>query len=167
MKLIKLFTISFVIFSLTACASNGKVVPRSAGYKTVTYGSIIASEEVTIGGTQTGIGSYVGSLAAINDSTSNSFVGLVLRGLAGAFVGSAAEETVTRKPGRLYTIETTNGNVVEILSANKELDGGDCVQVAHAGRRHTKIEAVDPANCASQPTEQTASILPTGYLSSN
>ena len=49
--------------------------------------------------------SYVGSAAAIHDSTGHSFLGFIARGLAGAFVGAAVEEAVTRREGVLYTVE--------------------------------------------------------------
>ena len=150
-------SVFLVTVALTGCASNSKVVPRGQAYKTVSFGAVIAKEEVTIGGTHTGIGSYVGSAAAIHDSTSNSFLGLVLRGLAGAIIGSATEEALTRRPGMLYTIETTRGGLIEVVSTNMEISNGDCVQIAHAGMRHTDIEPTNARNCY-KPATQTTSV---------
>ncbi|MEM7360349.1 MAG: hypothetical protein AAF431_14730 [Pseudomonadota bacterium] len=153
------FTSALVVAALLAgCASNSKYVPRHQSYTTLKYGSIIAKEEVTIGGTNSGIGSWVGSAAAIHDSTSHSFVGFVLRGLAGAFVGSAVEEAVTRKDGMLYTVEMKNGALIEVVSTNTELARGECVQVAHSGRRHTELEPASASFCVNQPIQKTGAI---------
>ncbi len=145
MKLKIIVSLCVLVF-LSACA-NGKVVPRSQGFKSITFAKVVLKEEVTIGGSRSGIGSYVGSLAAISDSTSNSFLGLVARGLAGAFVGGAIEEGVTRKKGALYTVETKNGNLIEVISRNKELNLGDCVRIAKGGR-NAKVKAAKALRCA-------------------
>jgi len=109
---IKLFIVFSSFLALSACASNGKYVPRHAQVQTVSYGVILDSEDIIIGGTNTGIGSYVGSSAAIYDSTSDSFLGLVLRGLVGGIVGAAAEEGVTRRKGKAYEVEDSNGEQI-------------------------------------------------------
>ena len=146
----KTFVISLAcVFLLSACASNSKTVPRGASYRTLDFGSVIHKEPVTLGGTHSGIGAYIVSAAAIHDSTSNSFLGYVVRGLAGAFVGAFAEEAITRRPGVLYTIETARGGLIEVASANQELTSGDCVQISHAGRRHTEISPAAMHNCTS------------------
>lgn len=155
--IIRLTCTLIVTAILVGCASNSKYVPRHQSYTTLKYGSVVAKEEVTIGGTNSGIGSYVGSAAAIHDSTSHSFIGFVLRGLAGAIVGSAVEEAVTRKDGMLYTVEMKNGAIIEVLSTDMEIARGECVQVAHSGRRHTELEPAAPSNCL-QPIQKTGAI---------
>jgi len=145
MKLKIILSLSLLLF-LSACA-NGKLVPRSQGFKTVTFAKVVDKEEVTIGGSRSGIGSYVGSLAAIADSSSNNFVGLVVRGFAGAFVGGAVEEAVTRKDGALYTVETKSGTLIEVISRNKELKAGDCVRIARGGRK-SKVNEAETRRCA-------------------
>jgi len=142
----KLIILFLGVFLLTACASNQKYVPRGEGYRTISYGAVVEKEAITIGGTNTGIGSFVGSAAAIQDATSNSFVGFVVRGLAGAIVGSAAEEVVTRKNGMLYTIETSSGSLLEIASTEQELAVGSCVRISH-GRRHARVTKSDATKC--------------------
>ena len=143
---------------LSSCASNQKHVPRHASYTSVSFGLVLNTEEVVIGGTQTGIGSYVGSAAAIHDSTSHSFLGLVLRGLVGGIVGAAAEEAVTRSKGMLYTVETTNGLIIQVASKNLELGKGSCVMIAHGGYNHTDVESADQYRCQSIPTAAAAAI---------
>ncbi len=143
-KLILILTCSAM---LTACASSGRYIPRHASHTNVSIGSVLATEEITIGGTNTGIGSYVGSAAAIHDSTSHSFLGIVARGLAGAIVGAAAEELLTRRTGMLYTVETTRGALIEVSSKDKSMTVGDCVQVSHAGMRHVEIKPSSTTAC--------------------
>lgn len=145
----KLVTTLFCIAFLTGCASNTKHVPRHAGYKTLSFGKVMSKEKITIGGSQSGIGSYVGSAAAIHDATSRSFLGFIVRGLAGAVVGSTVEEVVTRTDGMLYTIEKSNGSFVEVSSRNTEFNSGACVQIAHAGHRQTEIKIADAVHCKS------------------
>jgi len=153
MKLKIIMSLSLVLF-LSACA-NGKVVPRNQGYKTVTFAKVVDKEEVTIGGSRSGIGSYVGSLAAIADGTRNSFIGIVVRGVGGAIVGGAVEEAVTRKKGALYTVETKNGSLIEVISRNKELNPGDCVRIAKGGR-NAKVKTAKTQRCAHIKTSTTA-----------
>jgi len=154
MKLKIILTLSLVML-IGACA-NGKVVPRSQGYKTVTFAKVVSKEDITIGGSRSGIGSYVGSLAAISDSSSNSFVGLVVRGLAGAFVGGTVEEAVTRKDGALYTVEAKNGSLIEVISRNKDLNTGDCVRIAKGGR-NAKVKTAKAQRCAHIQSNSTVS----------
>ena len=96
---IKMSLVVCGLLLLSSCASNNKVVPRHANYQSVSFGVVLATEEVTLGGSNSGIGSYAGSLAAISDSTSNSFLGLLARGIAGGIIGSVAEERVLDQMG--------------------------------------------------------------------
>jgi len=152
---IKIITLCTALMMLVGCASNSKYVSRGHSYKSIDYGSVIAKEEVTIGGTNTGIGSFVGSVAAINDSVSDSFLGLVARGLIGSFVGSAIEEAIPRQQGMLYTIELANGSVVEVVSTNTSFVNGECVEVARSGHHYSSIDTAGHAKCISQNTKQT------------
>jgi len=138
-----------VITLFTACTSNGKYVSRGAAYKTLSYGQVTAKEEVTIGGSNSGIGSYIGAAAAIEDATSRSFLGFIVRGLAGSVVGATAEEVVTRKDGMLYTVETSRGNTVEIASRVKDLEVGACILISNARNRQVKVKEAPQAKCLS------------------
>ena len=138
----------FIAFCWIGCASNNKVVPRGQAYKSISYGTIISAEEVTIGGSRSGVGAYVVSAAAIHDATSNSFFGFLARGLIGSAVGAGVEEAVTRKPGMRYTVDTSKGKAVEVLSSNVDLKKGDCVQVSTA-RRYVDISATSSGPCGS------------------
>ncbi len=149
-----LFALAGLLF-LSACSSNGKYVARGASYKSLTYGEVTAREAVTIGGSNTGIGRYVGAAAAIEDATSRSFLGFVVRGVAGSIVGGAAEEVVTRQKGMLYSIETARGRSLEIASVVKDLEVGSCVLIANAGRQRVKVKAADQSKCANVATSKT------------
>lgn len=138
----------FIALCLIGCASNNKVVPRGQAYKSISYGTIVNAEEVTIGGSRSGVGAYVVSAAAIHDATSNSFFGFLARGLIGSAVGAGVEEAVTRKPGMRYTVDTSYGKAVEVLSSNVDLKKGDCVQISTA-RRHVDISETSSGPCGS------------------
>ena len=144
----KLIISMLAAWLLVGCASNGKVVPRGQSYKTVSYGTITDTESVTIGGSHSGVGAYVVSAAAIHDATSNSFFGFLARAFIGSAVGSAAEEAVTRKPGMLYTVDTSNSSAIEVLSENVELKKGDCVQISR-GRGDIEISLASSGPCGS------------------
>ncbi len=145
----KLILAVLVTTVLTACNSNGKVVPQGASYKKISYGRVIEREVVTLGGTNTGIGAYAGSLAAVNDATSRSFVGFLVRGLAGSIVGAAAEEAVTRKSGMLYTVETTRGDILEIATKVKDVEVGSCIEFSKAGRQRVSVSQAPAGKCGT------------------
>jgi outer membrane lipoprotein SlyB len=147
----KIFVSILAVSMLAGCASNGKLVPRGQGNKSISYGTITESESVTIGGSESGIGAYVVSAAAIHDARGSSFLGFLARALVGSAVGAKAEEVVTRKPGMRYTVDTANSGLIEVLSENVALQRGDCVQIA-TGRRHVEISLATSGPCGS-PTQ--------------
>ncbi len=149
-----LVVLTMTTLALVGCASNGKVVSRGQAYKSISYGTITHAEEVTIGGSQSGVGGYVVSAAAIHDATSDSFFGFLARALVGSAVGSTAEEFVTRKPGMRYMVDTSYGKAVEVLSSNVELKKGDCVQIA-TGRRQVDISLATSGPCGSPSKSST------------
>lgn len=155
------FFIAFIaVLTLSACASNAKHVPRHAKYQSVSYAVVVDTQSITIGGSNTGIGSYVGSSAAIYDATSNSFLGLVLRGLVGGVVGATLEEGATRRKGVSYTVEDTHGKIAQIASKNTKLAKGSCVKIVNGGRSYTSIEAADKSRCNSlQLANQASTVL--------
>ena len=145
---LKFFSLIVATAILAGCASNGKVVPRSQSYKSISYGTVTSTEEVTIGGSQSGVGAYVVSAAAIHDATSRSFLGFLARALVGSAVGAADEERVTRKPGMRYTVDTANGRAIEVLSRNVELKKGDCVELIRS-RGDIEVRATASGPCAA------------------
>lgn len=147
-KSIKVSAIAFCLLFLSACASNGKTVPRHAKFQSVSFGTILETEEVTLGGSNSGIGSYAGSLAAISDSTGNSFLSLLVRGIAGGIAGSVGEERLTRSKGMQYTIEKNNGTVISIATKIQNLNVGDCIKITRAGRS-THLQAAGIGLCGA------------------
>lgn len=139
---------------LAGCASNAKLVPRHQSFKSISYGTIGDAEEVTIGGSRSGVGAYVVSAAAIHDATSRSFFGFLARALVGSAVGAAVEEKVTRKPGMRYTIDTSKGRAIEVLSRNVELKKGDCVEIIRS-RRSVDIRPTASGPCAAPAKSST------------
>ena len=59
------------------------------------------------------------------------------------------EEVATRKNGALYTIETSQGNAIEIASTVKDLEVGTCVLISNAGSQKVKIKQADPEKCVN------------------
>ena len=137
------------ILSISACASNGKTVHRHSKYQSVSFGTILETQEVTLGGSNSGIGSYAGSLAAISDSSGNSFLSLLARGIAGGIVGATAEERLTRSKGMQYTVEKNNGTIVTIATKIQNLNVGDCIKITRGGRS-THLEAAGIGLCSSK-----------------
>jgi len=149
----KIVFVAALLMTLSACASNSNYVPRHAKYQSISFGVVVSRDEVTLGGTNTGIGSYAGSLAAVADSTSNSFVSLFLRGIAGGIVGAAAEERVTRSSGLQYTVEKNSGSLVAISSKVNNLNVGDCVKIIKS-HRHVRLEAASIGLCNGAPNSK-------------
>ena len=147
---IRLFATVTLLTLLVGCASNSKYVSRNQAYQKLNYGSVVAKEDIIIGGTHSGIGAYIGSAAAIHDSTSHSLLGFIVRGIVGSIVGSIAEEAITRQEGFLYTIELNHGAIVEVVSNDESVASGECVRVAHAGRRYPSIDPAPARKCSSQ-----------------
>ncbi len=145
---LKFLSLIVAMTILAGCASNGKVVPRSQSYKSISYGTVTGTEEVTIGGSRSGVGAYVVSAAAIHDATSRSFLGFLARAFVGSAVGAAAEERVTRTPGMRYTIDTASGRAIEVLSRNIELKKGDCVELIKS-RGDVEVRATASGPCAA------------------
>ncbi len=151
-KLFKVSLLAICVLFVSACASNGKVVHRNAKYKSVSFGTVLETKEVTLGGSNSGIGSYAGSLAAITESTSNSFLSLFVRGVAGGIIGATAEERVTRSKGTQYTIEKNNGTIISVATKIRNLNVGDCLRITRGGRS-THLEAADISLCGSKATK--------------
>ena len=147
-SVLKLTVIFTALLFLSACASNNKVVPRHQSLKSISYGTISDAEEVTIGGSRSGIGAYVVSAAAIHDATSRSFFGFLGRALLGSAVGAAVEERVTRKAGMRYLVDTSNGRAIEVLSRKLDLKKGDCVEIIRS-RRDVDIRPTSSGPCAA------------------
>jgi outer membrane lipoprotein SlyB len=122
---IRLIATVTLLTLLVGCASNSKNASRNQAYQKLNDGSVVAKEDIIIGGTHGGIVAYIGSAAAIHGSTSHSLLGFIVRGI----VGSIAEEAITRQEGALYTIELNHGAIVEVVSNDESFTRGECVRV--------------------------------------
>jgi outer membrane lipoprotein SlyB len=125
-------------------------VSRHQAYQKLNYDSVVAKEDIIIGGTHSGIGACIGSAAAIHDSTSHSLLGFIVRRIVGSIVGSIAEEAITRQEGVLYTIELNHSAIVEVVSNDESFASGEYVRVAHAGHRNPNINPAPAIKCSSQ-----------------
>ncbi len=125
--------------------SSGPMVSRAqvGNMQTLDLGQIVAVRYVVVDGERTilGIsgGAALGGAAAHPGSYSTAGTGEIVAqaaaGVAGAILGSAAEEAVTREKAQELTIELDNGNVVVIIQEIPDgpFRQGDRVQVNHGG----------------------------------
>ncbi len=144
----KLLIILIALWVLTGCATSDSYVARDQAVKTVFYGKVLKIDPVTIGGTNTGIGSTVGSAASIFGSSNNHSWGTYLvRGLAGAIAGAVTEDAITQKKGNAYTILRADGSESIISTpATSDITIGNCVRVTIGGT-FPLVTGAEPGSC--------------------
>jgi outer membrane lipoprotein SlyB len=149
MKNYRLLLIALSTLTLVACASqSGSSYSRSQtrGEQTVRLGVVESVRNVTIEGTQSGVGAaagaIVGGLGGSNvGGGKGSSVGAVLGAVIGGVAGNAIEESTTKKSGLEITVKLDNGQLTAITQEADEqfrpgervriLSGGGVTRVAH------------------------------------
>lgn len=149
MKNYRLLLVTLSILMLAACASqSGSSYSRSQtrGEQTVRMGVIESVRNVTIEGTQSGVGAVagaaVGGLGGSNvGGGKSSTVGAVVGAVLGGVAGNAIEEHTTKKAGLEITVKLDNGQLIAITQEADEqfrpgervriLSGGGVTRVAH------------------------------------
>jgi len=149
MKNYRLLLVTLSILMLAACASqSGSSYSRSQtrGEQTVRMGVIESVRNVTIEGTQSGVGAVagaaVGGLGGSNvGGGKGSTVGAVVGAVLGGVAGNAIEEHTTKKAGLEITVKLDNGQLIAITQEADEqfrpgervriLSGGGVTRVAH------------------------------------
>jgi outer membrane lipoprotein SlyB len=114
-----------LLLVLAGCtgSSSDTYRPQDVGrVMETTPGRVLASREVKISGTSSGLGTVAGgvsgafigsSVGSKSGNTTGAVIG-ALAGIAGAALGYAAEELLTSRSGVEYTIETTDGRVLTV-----------------------------------------------------
>lgn len=127
--------------------SSGPLVPANQAnqMQVADTGTVVSVRSVQIEGRRTNLGQYggavVGAAAAIPDGgvkDSGEALGVAAASVAGAVVGDATEEYLTRKVAQEITVQLKNGDLVTIVQASpKGFAVGDQVNVihSHAGAR--------------------------------
>ena len=132
----------FLVLALGGCTATGSGQQRysasSVGQVNRTVSAtVISVREIEIDGTTGAGGSVGGGLGAVAGSSlgSNSrdgMAGAIVGAVAGAMVGALIEEGATKKKGREYVVETSNGNLLTLVQeADPPFQAGDKVLVLH------------------------------------
>lgn len=128
----------------TGCTfpSSGTVVPaRQANQIQLTdSGTVVKVRAVTIEGTRSHLGQYsgavIGGAVAVPGNgirNTGDAVGVAVASAAGAIVGDAAEEYLTRKEAQEITIQLKDGTMVTVVQAEPSgFQTGDQVHVIHS-----------------------------------
>lgn len=123
----RLLAVCVVVLALGGCAaSSSDTYSRQDLGRVIetTPGTVVSSRPVDISGTRSGRGSLAGGatgavIGATTFSGGGGAVAGVLLGIAGAVVGSLAEELITAESGTEYTIQTEDGRVVTIVQRSE------------------------------------------------
>lgn len=149
MKNYRLLIVATSTLMLAACASqSGSSYERTQtrSEQTVRLGVVDSVRNVTIEGTQSGVGAVagaaVGGLGGSNvGGGKGSTVGAVLGAVLGGVAGNAIEGSTTKKAGLEITVKLDNGQLTAITQEADEqfrpgervriLSGGGATRVAH------------------------------------
>ena len=120
-------TLFLAIPLVTGCASSrsGKVYSRDQARtaQSVYYGTVLRVEEVTIEGTQSGVGAVSGGvLGGVVGNAIGGGSGRVIATAAGAvggmLAGAATEKAVTNKKGLEIEVELDDGRLMVVVQEN-------------------------------------------------
>lgn len=140
-----LFVVLIVVFLalvVQGCApsASGRVYSRDQARQSqqTSYGTVIQVDQVTIEGTQSGLGTIAGGALgagvgqAIGSGTGRALAAIA-GGVAGAVAGSAAEKGATTKTGLEIMVELDNGQMVTVVQEADEIyRPGDRVRLLQA-----------------------------------
>lgn len=135
--------------SLQGCApsASGKVYTRGQARQSmqVYYGTVQQVSEVSIEGTQTGIGTLAGGALGAGvgqtmGSGSGRTLATIVGGVAGVLAGQATEKGVTTKAGLEILVNLDNGEVVSVVQESDVIfKPGDRVRVLRAADGTSRV----------------------------
>jgi outer membrane lipoprotein SlyB len=138
-----LILMTAIAAALGGCATreSGSVYGKheTGREQTVRFGTVDAVREVTIAGSQSGVGAVGGGVTGgIAGSTvghgRGSSAAAVIGAVAGGVAGAAIEESATRKNGLEITVKLDNGDLRAIVQENDTaFKPGDRVRLLTAG----------------------------------
>jgi outer membrane lipoprotein SlyB len=132
---------------LAACANTaGDVYTRDQAMRemNVQYGVIESVREVTLAGSQSGVGAVAGgAVGGIAGSSvghnRDSAIGAVVGAVAGGLAGNALEKLGTQEKGQEITVRLENGRLISVVQAGEEkFQAGERVRVL-SGRGETRV----------------------------
>ncbi len=146
---LSLMSLALLLFIVQGCApsASGKVYTRDQARQGMTaqYGTVQQVSEVTIEGTQSGLGTLAGgALGAGVGQTMGSGAGRTLAavagGVAGAIAGQATEKGVTTKTGLEIMVQLDSGEILSVVQESDTLfQAGERVRVLRAANGNTRV----------------------------
>ena len=152
-----------------ASSSSGKVYSRDQARtaQTVSYGVIVALEDVMIEGTKSPVGAIAGGvLGGVLGNTigggSGKTVATAAGAVGGAAAGAAAEEGLTRQKAYALTIRLDNGQEINFAQAKggEVFNVGQRVQVLRDGAGTTRARPTTETATPAMPTPAAAPVVP-------
>ena len=140
--------------ALAGCATDlsGDVYSRSEAREThaVIYGTITETRPVIIDGTQTGVGSVIGTASGAVAGSGiggdrESAIASILIGTAGGIIGNTVEEKMTRAQGLEMVLALDNGRVLSLVQEVDSVDDffvGQRIKLLDSGQN----KRVSPVN---------------------
>ena len=125
---------------------------RAGQMATIRYGTVVGMQTVDLNNADAMKGALVGgafgaALTSSSKSSSRRRQNAVIGGVIGAASGAAKRQT-----GRLYSVRTNEGTVIQIATEQTEIRVDDCVIVEEAsGRANIRRAALSACEVASEP----------------
>ena len=138
---------AWLILSVTTALAQ-----RAGQMATIRYGTVVGMQTVDLNNADAMKGALVGgafgaALTSSSKSSSRRRQNAVIGGVIGAASGSAKRQT-----GRLYSVRTNEGTVIQIATEQTEIRVDDCVIVEEAsGRANIRRAALSACEVASEP----------------
>ncbi|MEM9256511.1 MAG: hypothetical protein AAGA91_13775 [Pseudomonadota bacterium] len=155
-----LFALSAVLV-LTACESQST---RPGQTSTITVGVIQSAQPVELT-SNAGTGAALGGLAGWASAATGSSSQQARNAIIGAGLGGVlADLSQGNRSGMRYGVRTNNGNVINVVSDQTQMQVGDCVTVEEQSDR-ANIRRVSPTMCDRASSSAVASPHVQGEMS--
>ena len=144
--------LSVVVAALLMLFVTTALAQRAGQMATIRYGTVVGMQTVDLDNADAMKGALVGgafgaALTRSSKSSSRRRQNAVIGGVIGAASGAAKRQT-----GRLYSVRTNEGTVIQIVTEQTEIRVDDCVIVEEAGgRANIRRAALSACEVASQP----------------
>ena len=144
-RILQLQGVVVVSLLLVACETYGQ---RAGQSMTIQTGRVVAAQSVNLQsqvGGGVAIGGILGYAATSSRHGSSRRVrNTILGAAAGGAIAAAAEGSLN---GMQYTVEIASGASIQVVTDQREIRIGDCVNVEQAGSGTANVRRVSPALC--------------------
>ena len=141
-------------------ASTAALAQRRGDSASITIGIVEQAQQIQLDA-QTGRGALLGGAAGWALARNQSSAGQALGAAAGAGLGAASQNRRHGGTGMQYTVRTSQGSAVSVVTDQTQVRVGDCVSVEETGNV-ANIRRVDSALCqpvSPQVVEQSTPTL--------